>query len=238
MAKIDKSKYTKQQIRKMLAERKKQKALEKMPIRESIRVDDHTFKEYGFVLGNGTSRKDLDLSLLRQYGKIYGCNALYREFDPDYLICVDAKMVFEIDKKKYQYQNPNVWTNSNKAFRNIEKLNYFRPSKGWSSGPTALWLACQHGYREIYILGFDYKGLNDGKLVNNMYAGTPNYKAIDAPSTYYGNWLRQTKQCLTQHKEITFTRVITSDNFIPQELNSFENFRTINMEDFRKIFKI
>ena len=36
-----------------------------------------------FVLGNGTSRKDILLEPLRQHGTIYGCNALYREFKPD-----------------------------------------------------------------------------------------------------------------------------------------------------------
>ena len=33
------------------------------------------------------------------------------------------------------------------------KLNFFPPSKGWSSGPTALWLASQHGSKQILILG-------------------------------------------------------------------------------------
>ena len=29
---------------------------------------------------------------------------------------------------------------------------------GWSSGPTALRMACDHGHKDIYILGFDYQG--------------------------------------------------------------------------------
>jgi len=42
-----------------------------------------------FVLGNGKSRKILDLNLVKQHGPIYGCNALYREFTPDCLIATD-----------------------------------------------------------------------------------------------------------------------------------------------------
>jgi hypothetical protein len=49
-----------------------------------------------FCLGNGTSRKDVNLESLRQHGKIYGCNALYREFTPDVLIGVDQGIMHEM----------------------------------------------------------------------------------------------------------------------------------------------
>ena len=42
-----------------------------------------------FCIGNGESRKDFDLETLRPHGKIYGCNALYRDFTPDVIIAVD-----------------------------------------------------------------------------------------------------------------------------------------------------
>lgn len=238
MAKIDKSQYTKEQIRLLLAERKQQKNLEKLASTNSVVLDKNNENLFGFVLGNGTSRRDIDLVKLKQYGKIYACNAIYREFDPDYLIAVDAKMVLEIDRKSYQKQNPNVWTNPNKAYRKLEGFNYFRPSKGWSSGPTALWLASQHGYKTIYILGFDYTGLNEGKLVNNMYAGTPNYKKINDTATYYGNWLRQTKTVIQENTKINYVRVIAPDNFQPGELNSFSNFNTITIDSFKRIFSL
>ena len=36
-----------------------------------------------FAIGNGESRKSIDLNELRPHGIIYGCNALYRDFQPD-----------------------------------------------------------------------------------------------------------------------------------------------------------
>ena len=39
-----------------------------------------------FCIGNGTSRQNFSLESLRDKGKIYGCNALYRDFKPDVLI--------------------------------------------------------------------------------------------------------------------------------------------------------
>ena len=242
MAKIDKSKYTKQQIKNLLAERKRQKSIEnQLDYQHQKKVlSDHTGKEYGFVLGNGTSRKDIDLVKLQKFGNIYGCNALYREFDPDYLVAVDVKMILEIDKKKYQMRNPNVWTNPSKAYKHIEGLNYFKPSKGWSSGPTALHLATEYlpTYNKIFILGFDYKGLEQGKLINNLYAGTPNYKKVTDSATYYGNWLKQTSTVVKNNPLINFYRVITQDNFLPPELNKFSNFNNIFVEDFKKMFNI
>ena len=43
-----------------------------------------------FVLGNGESRKNINLDDLKTKGVVYGCNALYRDFTPDALICVDG----------------------------------------------------------------------------------------------------------------------------------------------------
>ena len=42
-----------------------------------------------FVVANGESRKGYDLSKLKGKGLVYGCNAIYRDFTPDVLVCVD-----------------------------------------------------------------------------------------------------------------------------------------------------
>lgn len=190
-----------------------------------------------FVLGNGTSRKNINPQELKKNGTVYGCNALYREFDPDYLIAVDVKMVNEINSKGYQH-NHTVWTNYNRTYKDYENFNYFEKSKGWSSGPTALWLASQHDHKEIYILGFDYQGLKNGRLLNNLYADTKNYKKSNETATFYGNWLRQTEQVIREHQHIKYIRVITTDNFIPKQLNNFRNFKTISIEDLEKSFNL
>ena len=130
-----------------------------------------------FVIGNGTSRKPIQLEPLKAHGTLYACNAVYRTgLNPDYLVAVDTKMVTEINNSKYQLEH-EVWTNPNKLFEKFHKFNYFDDPKGWSSGPTALWLATYgkaHDHNEIYILGFDYEGL-EGKI-NNLFADTQNYK--------------------------------------------------------------
>ena len=158
-------------------------------------------------------------------------------FSPDYLVAVDTKMIVEINKAGYQRKN-TVWTNPNKIFARMEGFNFFQPSKGWSSGPTALWLASQHGYNTVYILGFDYKGTNDGNHFNNIYADTENYKKSKDTATYYGNWLRQTKTVIEENKNIQYIRVIASDNFIPDELNKIVNMKHITVDTFKKMYSL
>jgi hypothetical protein len=58
-----------------------------------------------FLIGNGESRKDFNLDLLKPYGKIYGCNALYRQYTPDVLVSVDHGIMHEIYQSGYCYKN-------------------------------------------------------------------------------------------------------------------------------------
>ena len=188
-------------------------------------------KKIAFVLGNGTSRKSIDLKQLKSKGTTYGCNALYREFQPDYLVAVDTKMILEINKAKYQHGHC-VWTNPNRAYHQMTGFNFFNPSKGWSSGPSALHLASGHNNSEIYILGFDYIGIGD--KVNNIYADTPNYKKSHDKATYHGNWLKQT--CITCQKfsQKRYIRVLGENAFIPKEFSKIDNLSHITVEEFKK----
>ena len=54
-----------------------------------------------FVLGNGVSRQAVDLNRLKSLGKIYGCNALYRDFTPDILVATDKPIATEIQNSGY-----------------------------------------------------------------------------------------------------------------------------------------
>lgn len=184
-----------------------------------------------FVLGNGTSRQHLDLETLRGKGTIYACNAVYRHFEPDVLIAVDPKMVHEIVSDGYHH-NHVVWTNYNNGYKDYTNLNYFQPSKGWSSGPTALGKASDDKNKVIYILGFDYMGLNGGKKFNNVYADTQNYKKSAEPATYYGNWLRQTENIIRTNPKTQYYRVTNVGDFCPAQLNNYENIRNIDYAEF------
>ena len=59
-------------------------------------------KVKGYVLGNGPSRAHLNLDELQKDGIIYGCNALYRDFTPDYLFASDFGMIRQIFADGYK----------------------------------------------------------------------------------------------------------------------------------------
>jgi len=191
-------------------------------------------KYTGFVLGNGLSRLSANPTALKNNGIVYGCNAQYREFEPHHLIAVDVKMINEIIGAGY-HKTHSVWTNPNKGVTTKQGVNFFSPHKGWSSGPTALWYAATQNHREIFILGFDFQGV-DGKF-NNVYADTFNYKKSSDAATYHGNWLSQTEKVIKEFNHIKFYRVITSGAFVPDKLGpSLSNLRHLTYEELERRF--
>jgi hypothetical protein len=65
----------------------------------------HFMTDPVFLIGNGKSRDTFDLERLRGKGTIIGCNALYRDFAPDILIAIDAKLITELKESKYCEDN-------------------------------------------------------------------------------------------------------------------------------------
>jgi hypothetical protein len=55
-------------------------------------------------IGNGESRKDFDLTKLNNFFTI-GCNALYRDFTPNILVCMDYKLCHEVYRSGYAFKN-------------------------------------------------------------------------------------------------------------------------------------
>ena len=125
----------------------------------------------------------------------------------------------------------------------LNHVTWSKPSLGWSSGPTALKLACDHGFKEIYILGFDYQGhkqesKNNVFRLNNIFGDTRNYKKRNEAATFYGNWMNQTKKCLEDYKDVKFHRVIPEGWFKPKDLEWKGNIDHPTIEQFLEKFKL
>ena len=199
-----------------------------------------------FVLGNGESRNGIKISDLQQHGKVFACNAVYRTETPDYLIAVDPKMINEIGESDYAVKN-EVWSNFNHQYNKNPKIlnhvQWFKPSLGWSSGPTALKMAADKGFDTIYILGFDYQGhtrdsKRKGFQLNNMFKDSRNYKRSVDEATFFGNWMNQTKRVLQDYPKIQFHRVVPNTGFKPHDLEFNKNFTNLDIEQFIKIHNL
>jgi hypothetical protein len=190
-----------------------------------------------FVIGNGVSRAPIDLFKLKTHGVTYGCNALYREFSPDHLIAVDPQMIYEILDSGY-HKNNQLWVSGRISKELPENVNRITPYYNWDSGNSALLMACASGVDEIYLIGFDYMGVGDGhSLINNMYAGTKNYKNKTDSAVNYINWLRHTKICVDRYPKINFTRVSNAKTtLVNSKVNFLKNVLNTTVEDFKHQF--
>ena len=78
-----------------------------------------------FIIGNGESRQDFDLEKLRAHGKIYGCNALYRDFTPDVLVAVDHGIMHEIYHSGYAFNNECWFRNWRHIRKDLYRHHFF-----------------------------------------------------------------------------------------------------------------
>ena len=192
---------------------------------------------YGFVIGNGTSRKDVDVKPLMDYGTLYACNWFFKEeFTPHVLICSDEPITKTILKTKPNYPKRN-WMYSwfAKPGSGIKKATC--PEK-FAAGPMAVELAAnKHKKEKVFLIGIDFfgygsNGKNKNGTVNNLYAGKKHYiKSRDLPAPTYRNWQRRFEWIMRNYPNTDFYHVNPFEGNSPERLRGFPNFHQITFEN-------
>jgi len=223
-----------------------------------------TWIDTAVCLGNGQSRQGLDLTKMKDYATVIGCNAIYRDFTPDILVALDSRISHEI----YREANHNnmkihlgywtpvpiyvakemlktmadktdiVWNDSEEVVyhgadgvftltrgHNLgltyitgvskeDKIINIEPDVdgfGYATGSRSVYLACELGAKEVYIVGHDL--YSDTEKVNNIYAGTKSYAEKDAlaarpdnPDETF-NWILQHKNTFEKFSDTQFYKV-------------------------------
>ena len=184
-------------------------------IRKGKRIQETAFYEdkvkavprgNAYIIGNGPSRKDFDLNTLKATGQTYGCNALYRDFIPDFIFSVDMKMTIkmredEVGTKTIHYA-PALEVNRK---QNKGMLHLIPNNPHWISGNAAFWTAGVHGHKNIYLIGFDFREYGKEKL-NNMYQDTECYGERHEDKIFEG-WLKQFRDMLKMRPYVNYTVV-------------------------------
>ena len=193
-------------------------------------------KNVVFVLGNGESRLSIDLKYLREYGKIFGCNALYRDFSPDVLISVDDRMTTEIINSGYEGVHYHRILRKNRdkdnAYLVVDKNDRkITTSRGFSSGALALDIAANEAQiKEVYMLGFD---LYKTEHPNNVYKDTPNYlRSTDRPVDASGFRI-QIGRVIKENPTRKFIWV----NDYHRKIFDAQNFDLMYVDEFKQKFK-
>lgn len=181
-----------------------------------------------FVLGNGVSRKAVDLNLLQERGSIYGCNRLYQEFTPTALVATDRPIATEIQESGWSGRN-RFYTRHPIPGLGAQPVpkKYF----GSSSGPICASIAASDNHQKIYLLGFDMGPAENG-LFNNVYADTPLYKKSTDQPTFTGNWIKQIRQVVTDFGDRKWIRVRGTTTARIPELESLVNLSHMPMDQF------
>lgn len=131
-----------------------------------------------FILGNGKSRENVDPEKLKRYGTVFGCNAIYRDWYPDYLVAIDPGMIEEIRNSDFpqdrfivppeedQYEPPEIYG-----------LKPDHPTPRSNAGMNAMMEAIKMGYDQLIMIGFDFIVADRDQSTSNVYADTKNYGA-------------------------------------------------------------
>jgi hypothetical protein len=78
----------------------------------------------------------------------------------------------------------------------------------WISGNAAMWTACIHGHKNLYLIGFDFREYGKGAL-NNIYQNTDCYGPRNNGDIFEG-WLSTFRKLIKQRPYCNFT--IVHDN--------------------------
>lgn len=195
------------------------------------------------VIGNGESRKGINIDELEGYIKV-GCNAIHREFQVDHLVCCDRRMIVEAAKTL----NPNTLLHVRpewyRHYRKVEKNKNVQElppvitqgelkvdrAEHWGSGTYAILIGSLLS-EDITLLGFDLYG--DGNQVNNIYKGTENYGKIGGQAVDPSFWIYQTAAIFRTFHQKKFTIINKADWILPKEWNR-SNVTVKTLDEFLK----
>jgi hypothetical protein len=190
------------------------------------------------IIGNGTSRAEFDLNLLSRHtaglrgiGRLqtYGCNALYRDYQPHFLFAIGTDIVDEIATSGY-CDDHIVYANKWNVAEYPRKFYLIPEDPAWNSGSLATYMACFDGHQTVYLLGFDGND-NDG-FNDNIYSGTTGYPTTDQSVTE-DLWEKSMAMVFNTYPDVDFVRVAPTDNFrLPESWKYCVNLRTINFRQF------
>ena len=124
-----------------------------------------------YIIGNGTSRQGLDLNVLS--GDVWGCNALYRDYTPDYLTIIDVSIMGECCESTYPKYNHCYFSGEWDDPLGHEEYNIIKKTMGV---PVREWIDPSHskvtmhgkGNGNVGILEMQAIGIEDDYKISKV----------------------------------------------------------------------
>jgi hypothetical protein len=190
------------------------------------------------VIGNGPNRLGFNLNHLKTPSGLlgastvqtYGCNALYRDFTPDFLVANGNNgIISEIANSAFVDSNI-VYTNPIHLLEHPGKF-YLIPYDPYAdAGTTAAYIAAFDGHKKIYLIGFDGHDVEGHN--SNVYADTNGYDNKWDFEIDNSKWINNRKQLFDVYDDVDFVWVTPyGRNLIPETLKWCANYRQISFRD-------
>jgi hypothetical protein len=197
----------------------------------------HTTSQ-AIAIGNGESRLQFDLAhIARHKGGLfgadrlqsYGCNALYRDFTPDFLVAVGDTIVEEIANSGF-CDDHIVYAHGQHLSQYSEKFYLIPQNVSYDAGSLAVYLACFDGHKKVFLLGYD--GYDMPGPVNNVYKDTNGYPAgTEIHSENF--WNLSLLSVIQTYQDVDFVSVMPTPNwYVPTEIAKQTNFRQVDFRNF------
>lgn len=199
------------------------------------------------VLGNGPSRLELYpqgniFELLKNHkggllaaGRVqtYGCNAIVRDFIPDFVVAND-EVASELVNGGYCDQTI-IYGTAAMVLSYPGKFYLVPQDPSWDMGARAAYMACFDGHTTVYLMGFDcYDGHAGEHHSYNVYAGTTGYPTVDDVNTE-AFFVQTLAQVIQTYSHVDFVRVMPTANYaMPDRWQYFLNLRQISFNDFAR----
>ena len=190
------------------------------------------------IIGNGPTRLDFDMRAIFEHRggllgadtvQTYGCNALYRDYTPDFLVARGNSIIAEIAASNYSADNV-VYTSSIHLLEYPNKF-YLVPHDPYTdAGTTAAYIAAFDGHKKIFLLGFDNQDTPGYNY--NVYADTNGYEATRSDCQSQ-KWIADRALVFETYNDVDFIWVTAAGRTtIPTEWKACTNFRQISFREF------
>lgn len=209
-----------------------------------------TISDHAVVIGNGISNNQIDLTIFLPYREstdwdevtpwiyrrqrknffTYGCNAIYRNYKPDFVSCVGEGIIKEIAESVHDKTGTVFYSNSKYLEKYPGQFSFLPQNPDFNAGAMSAYMAAFDGHKRVYMLGFD--GIDSDHDNYNMFAGTDNYPPANYP-TKEEYWVRSLNLVMQTYSDIEFIRVCPTKKFRqPETWRNNLNYRQIDFRQF------
>ena len=201
-------------------------------------ITNNQISDRAVIIGNGLSRLDFNLQHLKTHSGLlgantvqtYGCNALYRDFTPDFIVANGNNGIID-EIANSPYIDSNIVYTSNLHLLEYPGKFYLIPYDPYAdAGTTAAYIAAFDGHKRIYLLGFD--GYDTAGHNNNVYADTNGYDGTWEFEVEDNKLINNRLQLFNVYNDVDFVWVTQSGrSTVPERLKWCRNHRQISFRD-------